>query len=90
MSDDYSELVNDLREYLTTRQISDLLEAQAREIAEKDARIAELEEALTPLADMDYWIESYHNAHDSIEQCNQLTVAEILAARAALRGRSDD
>jgi hypothetical protein len=30
---DYSELVNDLREYLTTRQISDLLEAQAKEIA---------------------------------------------------------
>ena len=30
---DYSELVNDLREYLTTRQISDLLEAQAKESA---------------------------------------------------------
>lgn len=31
---EYSDLVNDLREYLTTRQISDLLEAQAKEIAE--------------------------------------------------------
>ncbi len=46
---DYSEFVNDLREYLTTRQISDLLEAQAKEIAEKDARIAELEAALNGL-----------------------------------------
>lgn len=44
MSDDYSELVNDLREYLTTRQISDLLEAQAKEIAEKDARISSWEQ----------------------------------------------
>ena len=31
---DYNELVNQLREYLTTRQISELLEAQAKEIAE--------------------------------------------------------
>jgi hypothetical protein len=96
---DYSELKKRLL-YLTKRlgnmvicplnpdgpEAADALEAQAKEIAEKDARIAELEEALTPLADMDYWIESYHNAHDSIEQCNQLTVAEILAARAALSG----
>jgi hypothetical protein len=91
---DYSELKKRLRS-LTKRlgnmvicplnpdgpEAADALEAQAKEIAEKDARIAELEEA-----DMDYWIESYHNAHDSIEQCNQLTVAEILAARAALSG----
>ena len=53
---------------------------------EANARIAELEAALTPLAEMDYWIEPHHDAHDSIEQCNQLTVAEILAARAALSG----
>jgi hypothetical protein len=59
----------------------------ARGFIEKtDARIAELEAALTPLAEMYYWIEPHHYAHDSIEQCNQLTVAEILAARAALKG----
>jgi hypothetical protein len=64
----------------------------AEEAISKDyrARIAELEAALTPLAEMDYWIEPHHNAHDSIEQCNQLTVAEILAARAALKAKRDD
>lgn len=41
---DYNELVNQLREYLTTRQISELLEAQAKEIAEKDARISSWEQ----------------------------------------------
>jgi len=51
---DYNELVNDLREYLTTRQISDLLEAQAKEIAEKGARIAELEVALKDLREAAY------------------------------------
>jgi hypothetical protein len=40
---DYNELVNDLREYLVNTEISDALKAQAREIAAKDARIAELE-----------------------------------------------
>jgi len=60
-------------------EAADALEAQARDIAV-------LRAALTPLADMDYWIEPYHDAHDSIEQCNQLTVAEIRAARAALKG----
>jgi hypothetical protein len=69
-----------------TQRAAKALKAQAKEIAEKDARIAELEAALTPLAEMDYWIEPHHYAHDSIEQCNQLTVAEILAARAALNG----
>ena len=36
---EYSELVNDLRDYLTTRQIADLLEAQAKRIAELEAAI---------------------------------------------------
>lgn len=77
MSDDYSELVNDLREYLTTRQISDLLEAQAREIAEKDARIAELEAALKPFAD----------AWDEKETWQwQINIDDLRAARAALKG----
>jgi hypothetical protein len=61
----------------------------SRECGKYEARIAELEAALTPLAEMDYWIEPHHDAHDSIEQCNQLTVAEILAARAALKGEKE-
>ena len=50
------------------------------------ARIAALEAALKPLADMDYWITSEHDDCDTIEECNGLTVAEIRAARAALEG----
>jgi len=81
---DYSKLSARVRSpfALTERdaqEIADALEVQAKEIAV-------LRAALTPLADMDYWIEPYHDAHDSIEQCNQLTVAEIRAARAALKG----
>jgi hypothetical protein len=94
---DYEELVKRLQQHAenihaenmyvdSLNEAADALEVQAKEIAEKDARIAELEAALTPLAEMDYWIEPHHDAHDSIEQCNQLTVAEILAARAALKG----
>jgi len=48
---DYSELVNDLREYLTTRQISDLLEAQAKRIATLEELRNEYRRAITQLKD---------------------------------------
>lgn len=92
MSDDYNELVIDLREYLTTRQISDLLEAQAKEIAElKDqlrlisndcwiatARIAKLKAALKMAAD----------DLDAAAKFTNFNVYHIAAnqARAALKG----
>jgi hypothetical protein len=47
---DYSELVNDLREYLTTRQISDLLEAHAKEIANLEFEVHLRDDALEGLS----------------------------------------
>ena len=52
---DYSELVERMRAYPANRlcvQVADALEAQAKEIAEKDARIAELEAASKAYADV--------------------------------------
>jgi hypothetical protein len=92
---DYGEFVNDLREYLTTRQISDLLETQAKAIEEKDARIAELEAALN-LADklaisvLGSWDAFEAALRSEIGNTNYRCVAEKVAeyrdARAALKG----
>jgi hypothetical protein len=74
---DYNELVNDLREYLVNTEISDALKAQAREIAAKDARIAELEAALKPFAD----------AWDEKETWQwQINIDDLRAARSVLKG----
>jgi hypothetical protein len=58
-----------------------LLEAQAREIAEKDARIAELEAALKPFADAaDHWI----GPDEASIVGGPCTLGDLRSARAAL------
>jgi hypothetical protein len=84
LSNALADAIEDLQNRVTFEAAANL--ATAKLNANLLKRIAELEVALEPFADMDYWVEPHHNAHDSIEQCNQLTVAEILAARAALNG----
>jgi len=100
---DCSELVNDLRaSELWTRherdgfrpdgtpfEAADALEAQAKEIAEKDARIAELEATNSVLRDavqkfVDY-DSTYHKDKEKMMLDYEVAIA---AARAALNGEN--
>lgn len=65
-----------------------LLEAQAREIAEKDARIAELEAALKPFIEELVAAEAEYDELDDDELVYvfKITYGDLRAARAALKG----
>jgi len=84
---DYSELITRVRSpfALTERdaqEIAATLEAQAKEIAEKDARIAELEAALKPFA---YYAEQIPDDVSDTASASG-TVGDLRNARAALKG----
>ena len=90
---DYSELAKRLREHAENMYVdflneaADALEAQAQEIADKAARIAELEAALKPFAAMSLWTDAYPDGPIEATSTDKFVdVNWIVAARAALKG----
>jgi hypothetical protein len=82
---DYSELVERMRSYPANKlciQIANALEAQAKEIAEKATRIAELEAALRPFA-VEATLPPMPGESDDPRICSK---KYLIAAHAALKG----
>jgi hypothetical protein len=94
---DYSELIKRLRicEQFDQDQkdAADALEAQAKEIAEKDARIAKLGAALKTCADeLEVWIDELYSVGSVLPEHKlryKRNIESVRTARAVLKGERE-